>query len=182
MIPLIITSIEDDDDRRFMEDLYLSYNRLMFSTISKIISDEWAVEDILQTVLEKLIGKLQLLRTFSKPKLINYISKTSRNTTLNYLRSQSRRSNEISYDDEIEDASLTSPGVEDLLLMSEMIGNAHAAFEKLDDRNKRLLELKYFLEKTNEEIADELRVKPSSVRMMLTRARKALLAEIEKLG
>ena len=33
MIPLIILSIENDDDRAFMEDLYLSYRRLMFSEL-----------------------------------------------------------------------------------------------------------------------------------------------------
>ena len=64
MIPIIILTIENEDDRAFMEGLYLSYNRLMRSEIHKILKDSWATEDVEQNVLEKLIDKIPLLKTY----------------------------------------------------------------------------------------------------------------------
>lgn len=39
MIPCCILIIEDENDRTFMAELYLQYNRLMYSVIYKIIHD-----------------------------------------------------------------------------------------------------------------------------------------------
>ena len=59
MIPCCILIIEDENDRTFMAELYLQYNRLMYSVIYKIIHDPWTAEDLVQTTLEKLIGNVQ---------------------------------------------------------------------------------------------------------------------------
>ena len=55
MIPYCILIIEGENDRAFVAELYLQYNRLMYSEIYKIIHDPWATEDLVQTILEKLI-------------------------------------------------------------------------------------------------------------------------------
>jgi len=178
MIPLFILSIESPDDCEFIENLYLSYKRLMFSEILKITGDRWATEDIIQTVIVKLIGKLTLLRTLSKPKLINYIITASRNTALNHLRSLNRVI-EVPYEDSIEDIAEYSSEIDNKLLIREQLENVHTAWKKLDNRNKRVLELKYVLEKTNEEISSELGIKPESVRMILTRARNSLKSHMK---
>ena len=98
MIPFAILAIEDSDDRDFMEHLYTNYQRLMYSEIRKIISDHLATEDLLHSVIVKLIDKISLLRSLTKAKLINYIITTCRNTALNYLR-DTKKSTEYSYDD-----------------------------------------------------------------------------------
>ena len=56
MIPLIILTIEDPDDRQFMENLYQSYPRLIYSEINKILWDSWSADDVMQTVLVRLIN------------------------------------------------------------------------------------------------------------------------------
>ena len=53
MIPYCILIIEDDSDREFMSKLYLSYNRLMYREIFKIVNDPWVTEDLMQEVLEQ---------------------------------------------------------------------------------------------------------------------------------
>lgn len=47
---------------------------------------------------------------------------------------------------------------------------------QLDDRSKLLLEGKYILGKSDEELAEELSKKPASVRMALTRARQCAIS------
>lgn len=48
MIPICIQTIENDDDRDFMEWLFLEYHPLMYATIRKVIHDQWTCEDVLQ--------------------------------------------------------------------------------------------------------------------------------------
>lgn len=44
MIPYCILVIEDDDDRTFMEQLFVDYHRLMYHEIFKLVHDQWAAE------------------------------------------------------------------------------------------------------------------------------------------
>jgi len=180
MIPIIITSIENNDDRDFMEALYVSYNRLMYSEIKKIVSDSWAVDDLFQTVLEKLIDKIQLLRTFDRPTMINYVSTASRNTAYNYLR-DTGKINVISLDDEVLKNIAEQGEIYDRLFLQVSKEIVHRAWKALDKRNQWVLGMKYFMEKTDEEMSSELRIEKNSVRMTLTRARNALKAQILKL-
>ena len=175
MIHLLLLSIENSDDREFLEHIYLSYKRLMFSEIMKKVDDRWATEDILHSVVIKLIDKLQLLRTLSESQIISYVVTTSRNAALNHLRSIKKKA-EIPYNDAIEGLSQDTPGIDERILYDELLRNIGSAWEKLNMRNKRVLELKYILEKPNDEIARELGIGIDSVRMVLTRARNSLKA------
>ena len=51
---------------------------------------------------------------------------------------------------------------------------------QMDVRTRCLLEGYYFLDKTLAELGAELHVKPDSVRMMLTRARKKVFDVLQK--
>ena len=74
MLPVIILSIENDDDREFMTGLYYQYNRLIYSEAKKILGSDSDAEDVLQDVLEKLIDKLDVLRGLESKKLIKDIA------------------------------------------------------------------------------------------------------------
>lgn len=90
MVPFCILAIENEDDREFMTRLYLDYSRLMQQQITKIVQDEWAAEDLMQTTLVKLIDKVQDLRTKDRNHLINYIISACKNQARNYMRDKNR--------------------------------------------------------------------------------------------
>lgn len=48
MIPYIILTIENDDDREFMADLYRTYHRLLYKEIYEIVQDSWNTEDLIK--------------------------------------------------------------------------------------------------------------------------------------
>lgn len=54
MIPYCILVIEDDDDRAFMEQLFVDYHRLMYHEIFKLVHNQWAAEDVMQSTLVRL--------------------------------------------------------------------------------------------------------------------------------
>ena len=174
MLTYVLDKCETEDDRQFMESLYLRYERLLFSTARKYISDFHTCEDVIQDSLIKLIKKIPVLRQFECCTLTAYIVSTVRNTAINHLRRTSRY-NEIL--NEHNDYFEKSPGFETLSLDELMIlKENHSKFlqlwESLNESDRILLEIKYILDCSDEEIAEIIGCKPASVRMKLTRARR----------
>lgn len=52
MIPYCILIIEDESDREFMTALYFQYQKLIYSSIRKVLSDQWLIDDAAQSSLE----------------------------------------------------------------------------------------------------------------------------------
>ena len=70
--------------------------------------------------------------------------------------------------------------MDEALLFRELIDGVNDAWQTLDGHSKRILELKYVLEKSDSELAEELDIKVGSVRMTLTRARNALKMKMKE--
>ena len=65
--------------------------------------------------------------------------------------------------------------MEDYVILKSQLELLKEVWPQLDARSRYLLEAKYILEMGDAEIASSLDIKPSSVRMSLTRARKNAL-------
>lgn len=181
MIPYCILAIEDPSDREFMTELFLHYQKLMYATIQKITQDHWLIDDIFQSTLERLIDKITLLRTFDRDRLINYIIVSCRNNAYTIFQNQNRHFME-DIEDFIGEASISQSisDVEDYVIMQSQLEALQSIWPRLDMRSRYILEAKYILEKSDKEIADELHIKPQSVRMALTRARKNAIELLRK--
>ena len=139
---------------------------------------------MLQTTIEKLIDKVKDLRVKDHNHLVNYIISASRNRAKNYLRDYSRYQL-IPFDDETEipDAECSGDDMYFRLIRKSNLDILARIWPYLDERSRFLLEGRYLLEKTPQDLAQELNIKPDSVRMALTRARKAAYQlMIEKMG
>lgn len=173
MIPFCILVIEDDDDREFMAALFIHYQRLLYKEINDILKNPWNTEDVLQATLVKLIDKIPELRNKEQPQLIGYISVTARNTAYNFLRSQKKIA-PFSFEEYMQQSEPIAEHrqMEELLISKEEIDELVRRWPQLDAKSKYLLEGKYILGKSDEVMAEELSIKPASVRMALTRARQ----------
>ena len=181
LIPYCILVIEDDDDREFMTLLYIRYQRLLYKEIYEILKNSWNTEDILQATLVKLIDKIPELRQKERPQLVGYICAAARNTALNFLRAQDKIA-PFSFEEYMMQSEPNEERrqMEEYMISKDEIDELVRRWPKLDDRSKMLLEGKYILGKIDEVLAEELSIKPASVRMALTRARQCayqLLAE-----
>lgn len=175
MLPLIIMAIEDEDDKAFMTRLYLQYRRLIYSEIRKIIGGGDEAEDLLQTVVEKLIEKLPLLREMERDKLVNYIISAAKNTAYNYLRG---RKPEVPWEDQEEALPASAP--EERVIAQEDLLALAQAWPELGERTQYLLTAKYILKKSGREIAGDLNMPPDNVRMALVRARRRAREAMER--
>ena len=171
MIPIIILAIEDPDDQAFIEGLYISYKELMYSQVRKKLPDEWKCEtdDIMQSVVEKLVDKISTLKPLSVEQRVSYISTTCKHETYSYLRKAKRT---VYVEDEDLAALRDMPSSPEVLILDkERRENIYEVFKRLDERTRMILECKYILRMPDAEIAKEIGIKPGSVRMALTRAR-----------
>lgn len=174
MIPLIILAIESPEDREYMTHLYLEYERLMYWEINKYIDTPWDADDIMQTVLVKLIVKLQELQKKEPRKRSAYIMATCRNTAFNFLKKNNRISEfefEFQEQDDVDDDSNTP---EAFVVQQEEYDILYIAWKALDRKTIYLLEARYVLEKSVKEIAEDLGIPQNHVRTALSRARKKL--------
>ena len=176
MLPLVIMAIEDEDDKAFMTWLYLQYRRLIYSEVRKIIGNTDEVEDLLQSVVEKLIEKLSLLRGMEQNKLVNYIISTAKNTAYNSLRGKEQ---EILWEDQ-EELADPAPMPEEHILAQEDLYRLARVWLDLDKKTQYLLSAKYILKKSGKEIASDLNMPPDNVRMALVRARRKARQAMEQ--
>lgn len=128
----------------------------------------------MQECVVKLMDKIPVLQQLSESKRRNYIITVVKNTTISYLRREAPRQG-TPYDDWARDCVGT--GLEDdpeaLILHQAEIQQLQFVWERLDERSRYVLSGRYVLEQSFEEMARELGVSPASVRMMLTRAKRA---------
>lgn len=173
------------NEQRFIGELYEEYKYIMYATVRKHISNDIIAEDLVQEAVLRLIPKSGLLRQLNKPALAAYIVYTVRNVALNYLRDKSTESNHILFqlfEGFEEDYSTESRDVEASVIHKDKISEFKAIIMKLPPKQQELLIRKYYIKQTDEEIARYLNCKPSSVRMMLTRARRDAMAMLKKEG
>ena len=179
-----LVEIEQHDDQHFFLCLYEQYKRLMFSTAKKYISDSNVAEDLVQDSVVKLIQKIPTMRKLSKWAVCSYIVSTVRNTAINHLRRQQVAKNhhvDREYDEDVDaEHQCYLPTPEDLLIIDECRGEFQMAFNRLSSKDRDVLIGKYVLGLTDKELAEMHGCKPSSIRMVLTRARRSAIVEINK--
>lgn len=174
MLPVCILIIEDESDRTFMSQLFQTYHRLMYSEINQIVPDAWAAEDLLQASLEQLLERIDQLRHKDQRALVSHIAATCRNLARNYMREQSRLAS-CSLEEQLDLPALENDQseMEWRLVDADERVTLLRIWPKLDERSRHVLEGRYILKKSDQELAQELGIKPDSIRMVLSRARRS---------
>lgn len=149
----------------------------MYSTARKYINNDNAssIEDVIQDCVENLLKKIHTLKALNCCALTSYIVYTVRNTSINYLRREKIKKSHISPSNNEEsniDLKNLDLNPESIYLNSEFSSETWRILSKLPERDMDLLKGKYFLGLNDRELAELIGCQPSSVRMLLTRARR----------
>ncbi len=166
------------EDRAFLEEVYSRLKPLLHRLILSQGAAETDAEDILQEAFLHLWQKVDKLREMPDRRCFNYVYTTVRNSALSWLSCKSRQGTRP-LAEELPDSAEKGPEEYCLSLEKEQV--FRRAMDRLDEGSRRLLLLRYVLEESDEAIAASFGVKPSSVRMMLSRARAKLKTEMMKL-
>lgn len=171
MIAFICATMDDLDDRKFMEQLYQDFERTMFSIARRYVYTQADQQDIVQESVLSLIKNISTIRSMDRCILASYIVSTIKHTAINHINRQKRSRNIY---ESIEDETFVEPKSPSLSLDSVLISAESLAelWDGLAEEDRLVLEGKYILGCTDEDLAFQLKCKPSSIRMKLTRARR----------
>ena len=173
----------EDSDQLFSEKVYENYKVMMVQTALGFVGMSDA-EDIVSTVIEKLFNKKKVLQgMYGKAELVFYIKQTVRNHCINHLKREKRRK-DIIVDCQLEDVpELTTEElrvVEEKVIGKERDSEMRQYIERLPEKYRILMEGKYLENLSDDELASQLGCKKSSLRSMLTRAKRKLVALMEE--
>ena len=157
-----------------IEDIYSKYKKLMFATARKYTDNISDQEDIIQTVLEKLLKTAEGSDMSNRPISASYIVYTVRSVSIDLLRKQGRDGAFFlsMEDDQLAQAAGTEGTLDDLLLSIDRSQNILAVWSKVPLEDRILLEGKYIFGLNDQELALTLGCNPNTIRMKLTRARR----------
>jgi len=171
----LIESLENPDDRKFIDDLYGSFKWLMFKTARRYVSTLPDQEDIVHDAIERLIRRADTLRERPRCVLPRYVVYTVRSAAVDLLRRRKRWEARVVPLDEDMSVWTMASGNEPLdavLIAEELRARLWEIWPRLPEEDQLLLEGKYVWELSDRELAEDVGCKPDSIRMKLTRARR----------
>lgn len=175
----IISAIENDSEREFITQIYLTYYKKMKSKAYFIIRNESEAEEIVQEAFVKLIEHVQDLMRMDSIKVPVYVMVTVKNISINHWN-DAKKENErkvLIADDELERWIADEKALpEDVYIHAEELEKLAETLPLLPEKDRMVLESKYILELSDRDIAKELNIQAKSVRIYLTRARRKAYA------
>lgn len=183
MIMMIIATMEGEDDKAFILNLYQDYYGLVRKTVYNITHDADNAEDLINDTFIKLIEKISLIRTLDSCKTAAYVVYTSRSVAINFMKNKSVQKKHSYYGegmDLAEKIPSLEGAIEDRIIHQEEIEEMGNAILRLPEKQKDLLYFKYILGMADTEIAETFGIAPDSVRQYLTRARRAAKKLMDK--
>ncbi len=171
VLPIIISAIESDTERIFIEKLYCKYYSYILKTATRLTEyDSDEAMELLQETVIRLIEHVDYIMQLNKNKLPSYIGATVRNAYINH--SKKIRFERDFYID--PDESLYAPEnmPEDLCIKKDLIDKLEQTLEILPEHYRLLLEARYILDLTDEEISTQFKIPKQNVRTYIMRARR----------
>lgn len=182
MLPVIISSIENPEDRDLMADFYLKYNNLMYCEARKHLDIEEDVEDAVYEALAKIIEKIDIFRGLKLPQRVSYALTTVKNISYVLLKRNHYLSVVAFEDVEFDLASEDGLSAENIVQKKMFKMHIREIWHQLDLEDRLILEQKYILQWRDDELAQALGIQTQSVRMRLTRAKRSVLKQMQQSG
>lgn len=170
MFELALCAIESESDRAFMEEMYIANYALMYRKALSYLRNHHEAEDAVDAAMLKLIDRIDLLRGLNRGALRAYLLSCAKNAALNRLRAQDRLYN---FDD-AEAIACDRPvecEIDAGLLREAQVTAMRTVLERMPDRERELLRMKYYEQLDDSAIAEILCLRPNSVRGLVRRAR-----------
>lgn len=154
-----LAELAAEDDDAFTE-LYEKYFPLVYGMIFARLKDISASDDVVSEIFMKVALNLDSHdKTFA---FSNWLFKIASNTLADHFRRQ-KRNREDCWEEFLERETPKSEQPEEKLLASERTKDLLRALDKLSERQRQIIELKYWSELSNVEIAEMLNLSASNV-------------------
>lgn len=143
----------------------------VFSFVMKKIANENDADEITVNVFSKVLNKLDLYDPNFQFK--TWILTIAQNTVIDYWRKKSRDVEDETEDfEDVRNQFAKSP--EELLISEEEQKKIQKIVESMDVHYQKIIQLRFFEEKSMKEIAEELGLSMANTKVRIMRAKKVL--------
>ena len=175
----IITSIKDENERSFIEELYIKHNKVMWKYAMSLTKNKDEADELIQISFEKIIRCIDAVKEINCCKIDYYMVSIVRNSYNTLLRKKYNEKENIKYIDSDELADLEAHDDYESVLEKNSTSDIISALENMPDKYKMVLKLKYVHDFEDEQIAKTIGVQTNSVRMYKTRALRMLAERLK---
>lgn len=176
----VISAIEDDNQRRKIEQWYKIHYGIMFEKANDIVRDFHLANDMINEAFIKIINNYEKISTLNYNKRTAYFVETIKSVSYDYIRKQKKAPGVIHEDFEdtleyniVEEKNTETP--EQIFIDNKSVEQVVKAMEKLNERDAMLIIEKYFFDKSDVEIGEFVGMNPRYVHVYVKRACKKLL-------
>lgn len=172
-------------DRSAFEQLYHKYHSQIYSTLAQRVSDRDTVDDLMQNTFYRAYRSLHTFK--GRAAFSTWLTQIALNSYRSHLRSQHVRQNWIR---QTEDPEAVHNVLRDLapdnrpdqiVEHRERIALVQKSIQKLPERYRKAMWLRYVMDWSYEEITQVLQVPIGTLKTWMFRARQQLKAEFLKL-
>lgn len=152
------------------------YQNKIFTYIYRLIGNGDEAEDLTQDVFVKVYKNLYGFDT--KRKFSSWIYRISHNEAVNYLKKKSYfKILSIEQNEFLQNTMTTTENLVEKIIKKESAGKIRELMNKISFKYREVLVLRYYEEKSYDEISDILRMPVNTVGTMINRAK----AKLEKI-
>lgn len=158
------------------------YHGKLFAYLYRLIGNQEEAQDLLQDVFIKAFRNMNSYDV--ERKFSSWIYRIAHNEAINHLKRKSLR-RFISWEDVVSTrdklmTSETEEGADKTWLRKEIINEVDQVINKLPFKYRQVLLLRYYSEKSYEEISEILQKPINTVGTLINRAKKKMNKEVEK--
>lgn len=178
MLLLLLSTIESEDDRAFLEQLFDAHYVRLCKKAAAITHNNQVSEDLVQDIFLYVVNHIQKFRQMDCCTLRHILDISIKRRCYDYFKEQNVRKKHLSGslddDNSFVSVSSTIANTEEEAIENLSVEELSEAIRKLPVHYRYVIEAKYLLNLTDSEIAKELGIGKASVRQYLTRARRKI--------
>ena len=178
MILAYIQSIEDDNKRRIVEDIYDLYYKHMTACALNILRNYHDSQDAVQDAFYNITSTYELFADAAAPATASLVHIYVKNTAINIYNKNKRHSNVATLCDNIEEVAKDvvdeDADVQRIVIDNETTKIISEAVDKLDDMYRDLIIMKYYYHMRNVDIAQILNIDSNKINSRIFRAKQKL--------
>lgn len=178
MILTYIHSIEDDNKRRIVENVYNLYYKHMTACALKILRNYHDSQDAVQDAFYNITATYELFADASTPATAALVHIYVRNAAINIYNKNKRHAKVVMLCDNIEEVAKDivdeDADVQRIVIDNDTTEIVSEAVDKLDDMYRDLIIMKYYYHMRNVDIAQVLNIDSNKVNGRIFRAKQKL--------
>lgn len=179
LLPSVILTMPDGDNKEYMTWLYEEYHRLMYSVAWKYFSNPSDVDDVVSSSCLALMKKIDTLRGLEDSPLQYYIVTAVKNTALNALDKQKRLSQKVIHPSpEVMDHIASVDDMQAKIEINEELALVRAVIDTLPEKERLIMKMKFFHKLPDDVIAKKVGLSVHSIAKYVSRAREHIRKKI----